>query len=108
MATMPNEFEVSVDVVAEVEFTVGEKTAAWLESLGWKRPILDERDAAEIIDVRTHSDDRPVALNGQEATTLMAKNLRFELMCELSSPERVDDLLSLCNVDVEKLAEPDA
>src|SRR3546814_5046312 len=49
MARMPNEFEVSVDVVAEVEFRVGEKTAAWLVSLGWTPPAEEEKDAAKLL-----------------------------------------------------------
>src|SRR3546814_11634463 len=47
MARMPNEFELSVDVVAEVEFRVGEKTAAWLVSMGWTLPAEEAKDAAK-------------------------------------------------------------
>lgn len=109
----------------QVDLEVGERTAEWLESMGWIRPgapssevveteaedddydprplgVLGDTDLAELI-----PEARPlrgVAMTGAEAMLHNAARLRRDLMNEVSSPERVDEMLRNLDVNVEALA----
>lgn len=113
--------EAKLTVGVGVELEPGPVTREWLIGLGWVPPVSDS-DAG----VQTEEDDeedydpRPIdmfpdvaelvdrteprrALNAVETLRCQARKLRHELMCELSSPERVDELLRLCDVNVSRL-----
>lgn len=122
--------------MADAELTVGvevalrpdENTARWLESLGWIRPGAPSQEVVE-----TEEDDeydprplgmlgdldmvelvpeaRPLrtgrAMTGAEAMRYRAARLRQDLMSEVSSPERVDEMLRSLDIDPSALPDPD-
>jgi hypothetical protein len=125
--------DASLTVGVEVALSVDENTARWLESLGWVRPGApsseavvtepddesDDWDPAEMmaVDVETLvPPSRPLrtagaykgrAMGGAEAMRYRAARLRQDLMNEVSSPERVDEMLRMCDVDPTALPDPD-
>lgn len=99
----------AVSTEVSVEFTVGEKTAAWLEAQGWARPVVAPATDGVVDSTTTPStslEEAQQALDSREATRLQAQQLRDTLMGELSSPERVDELLTLCGVQMDRLLKP--
>lgn len=125
--------DASLTVGVEVALSVDENTARWLESLGWVRPGApsseavvtepddesDDWDPAEMmaVDVETLvPPSRPLrtggtykgrAMGGAEAMRYRAARLRQDLMNEVSSPERVDEMLRMCDVDPTALPDLD-
>lgn len=57
--------------------------------------------------VRTGGVYRGKAMGGAEAMRYKAARLRRDLMSEVSSPERVDEMLRMCDVDPDRLPDPD-
>lgn len=117
--------EANLTVGVEVELRPDENTSRWLESLGWIRP---EAPSQEQVSTEPDEDDydplpadlvpeaRPLAtggvyrgkaMGGAEAMRYRAARLRRDLMTELSSPERVDEMLRMCDVDPSALPDPD-
>jgi hypothetical protein len=111
-------------VGVKVELEVGERTAEWLESMGWIRPDAPSEESVltELEDVAVLEDEydpRPVelvqaselapaerpkrAMTGSEAMLCAARRLRKKLRSELEDPDALDELLRLCDVNVGKL-----
>lgn len=111
-------------VGVKVELEVGERTAEWLESMGWIRPdapseesVLTELDDVAVLE--DEYDPRPAeflqasglasavrpkrAMTGSEAMLCAARRLRKKLQAELKDPDALDELLRLCDVNVGKL-----
>lgn len=126
--------EANLTVGVEVELRLDENTSRWLESMGWVRPNApsteqvvtesDEEDGdwdpAEMMGGVTLSDLVPEpqplrtggvyrgkAMGGAEAMRYRAAQLRRDLMTELSSPERVDEMLRMLDIDPSALPDPD-
>jgi hypothetical protein len=127
--------DANLTVGVEVELRPDENTCRWLESLGWVRPEApsseaveteaeesDDWDPAEMLGGVTLSDlvpdleipeARPLrtgrgrAMGGSEAMRYRAARLRRDLMTEVSSPERVDEMLRNLDIDPEALPDPD-
>lgn len=111
-------------VGVEVELRPDENTCRWLESLGWVRP---EAPSSEAVETEPDEEYDPIpadiadlvpaarplragggrAMGGAEAMRYRAARLRRDLMGEVSSPERVDEMLRNLDVDVEALAAVD-
>ncbi len=120
--------EAKLTVGVGVELEPGPVTREWLIGLGWVPPVSDS-DAG----VQTEEDDeedydpRPIdmfpdvaelvpepqplrtgrAMGGAEAMRHRAARLRRDLMNEVSSPERVDEMLRNLDVNVEALPSVD-
>lgn len=111
--------EARLTVGVGVELEPGPVTREWLIGLGWVPPVSDSDasvlteldDVEEVDDYDPRPDElismtdpvRGKALTGAEAMRCEARKLRHDLMRELSSPERVDELLRLCDVNVSRL-----
>lgn len=97
----------SVGVSADVEFTVGEKTKAWLVSLGWTPPA--ETPAAPVeatVEARAPYQDIETArqaMDARQAGFYQAQQMRNTLKAEVSSPERIDQMLVLAGVPLGRL-----
>src|SRR5512134_1942473 len=75
------EARVNVAVSGEVEFVVGEKTKAWLVSLGWTPPVeADDRDGSadlveKVLQPSPGLEAAKVALNSREAERKVAQDI---------------------------------
>ena len=108
----------NVSTSAEVEFTVGEKTAAWLVALGWTPPDEDavvtvptEGAGSDLVNnTRAPYASLPeamAAMNGHEAAKYQAQQDYVAMLGELSSPERLTNLLKFFGVKLDRFV-PDA
>jgi len=109
------EASLEVNVSSEVEFTVGEKTAAWLVSLGWTPPPVEaEPGAGSDMVVNTQAPyasmgEAMEAMNGRQAAKYQAQQDYQAMKAELSSPERLDALLAFFGVQLPRfIGTPDA
>ena len=110
--------EMSVGVSADVEFTVGEKTKAWLVSLGWTPPVddapveIDSMGTDLVNNTRAPYTSLPEAMeamNGRQAAKYQAQQDYQAMKGELSSPERLDNLLKFFGVQLPRfIGAPDA
>lgn len=115
----------NVKVETEVELHPGPRTAEWLESLGWIRPVAEpEAEVQTEAEDEDEDDPRPMelltvedivpparplrtgAMSGVEVMRYRAAVLRKQIMNELSSPERVDEMLMMLDINPEALPEP--
>lgn len=103
--------EMSVGVSADVEFTVGEKTKAWLVSLGWTPPVDDapvETDSmgTDLVNNTrapyTSLPEAMEAMNGRQAAKYQAQQDYQAMMAELSSPDRLTNLLKFFGVQMDR------
>jgi len=101
---------VNVATSADVEFSVGPKTAAWLVSIGWTAPAEAPADSATVEPVpapvtplSSYKEARE-AMDARMAGLFEAQKLREALKAELATgPERVDQMLSLAGVPVGRM-----
>lgn len=108
------EASVNVSVNGEVEFVVGEKTKAWLVSLGWTPPVeTDEMDgSAEMVEEAPVLPSKGkqaalVALNSREAERGKAQARYLQLLSEIEPPnDRLLALLEYFGVNMEKFLAP--
>jgi hypothetical protein len=107
--------ELSMTVATQVELEVGEKTAAWLVSLGWTPPAVKVEDAEPHVEPRVPSaglEAARQAFTARQAGLYQAQQIREALKTEVSSPERIDQMLNLAGVPLRKMdafsATPDA
>jgi hypothetical protein len=100
--------EINAVVNASVELEVGEKTAAWLETLGWVRPVVTEEKlvAEKVLKPSEGVAAAKVAMNSREAARAEAQQDYTDMLTQLSSPERLTSLLRYFGVDLEKFLEP--
>jgi len=98
------EANLEVSVSSEVEFSVGEKTEAWLVSLGWTPPPAEEPAGSDLVNnTRAPYASMPEALeamNGRQAAKYQAQQDYQAMKAELSSPERLDNLLKFFGVQL--------
>lgn len=104
--------ELTANVSVDVEFTVGEKTRAWLMSLGWTPPADDSTDvvvegsgADMVVNTRAPYTSLPVAMeamNGREAAKYQAQQDYLAMLTELSSPDRLTNLLKFFGVQMDR------
>lgn len=64
-------------------------------------------ELGEMEELRTGGVYRGRAMGGAEAMRYRAARLRRDLMNEVSSPERVDEMLRLLDIDPDRLPDPD-
>jgi hypothetical protein len=113
----------TVGVATEVEFEVGEKTAAWLVSLGWTPPVDTGAATPAPADVTglgsdmvfntrapyTSMAEAHEAMTGRQAAKYQALQDYQAMLTELSSPERLTNLLKFFGVQIPRFTgEPDA
>lgn len=108
------EATMEVSVSTDVEFTVGEKTAAWLVSLGWTPPVeetvpVEEGAGSDLVNnTRAPYTSMPEALEamtGRQAAKYQAQQDYQAMKAELSSPERLDNLLKFFGVQLPRFIE---
>ena len=109
------EARMEVAVSTDVEFSVGDKTAAWLMSLGWTPPVEETVPAPEeaagsdlVNNTRAPYASMPEALeamNGRQAAKYQAQQDYQAMKAELSSPERLDNLLKFFGVQLPRFIE---
>lgn len=103
------EAKMEVAVSTDVEFTVGEKTAAWLMSLGWTPPAEETVPGSDLVNnTRAPYASMPEALeamNGRQAAKYQAQQDYQAMKAELSSPERLDNLLKFFGVQLPRFIE---
>lgn len=103
------EAKMEVAVSTDVEFTVGEKTAAWLMSLGWTPPAEETVPGSDLVNnTRAPYASMPEALeamNGRQAAKYQARQDYQAMKAELSSPERLDNLLKFFGVQLPRFIE---
>lgn len=107
------EARMEVAVSTDVEFSVGDKTAAWLMSLGWTPPaeetIPAEGAGSDLVNnTRAPYASMPEALeamNGRQAAKYQAQQDYQAMKSELSSPERLDNLLKFFGVQLPRFIE---
>lgn len=107
--------EMSVGVTADVEFTVGDKTKAWLVALGWTPPVEDPAPVVTdgagtdmVVNTRAPYTSLPEAheaMNGREAAKYQALTDYQAMLTELSSPERLTNLLTFFGVRMDRFLE---
>jgi len=105
--------KLEVNVSSEVEFSVGEKTEAWLVSLGWTPPPVDPGTGSDLVNnTQAPYASMPEALeamNGRQAAKYQAQQDYQAMKGELSSPERLDNLLKFFGVQLPRfIGAPDA
>lgn len=104
--------ELTANVTADVEFTVGEKTQAWLVSLGWTPPaedtgsvVVEGSGADMVVNTRAPYTSLPeamAAMNGREAAKYQAQQDYLAMLSELSSPDRLTNLLKFFGVQMDR------
>lgn len=105
------EAKVNVAVNGEVEFVVGEKTAAWLVSLGWTPPVeTDARDGSaelieKVLEPSPGLEAAKVALSSREAERKVAQAL-FYTMGSAVEPGQLRELLEYFGVNMDKFLAP--
>lgn len=101
--------KLEVNVSSEVEFSVGEKTAAWLVSLGWTPPPAEEGTGADLVNNTqapyTSMPEAMEAMTGRQAAKYQARQDYQAMKGELSSPERLDNLLKFFGVQLPRFIE---
>jgi hypothetical protein len=101
--------EINAVVNAAVELEVGEKTAAWLESLGWTRPVAEAESLVEarVIKPSAGVEAAKVAMNSRESARAEAQQMYLQLLSELDAPnDRLLWLLEYFGVDLGRFLEP--
>lgn len=113
MAGVEAKLGVNVAVGAEVEFRVGEKTAAWLVSIGWTPPVDAEPDGAVVESVETKVlrpsaglREAKVALNSREQARADAKAKYYEIVATDAGDTELVPLLEYFGVNMEKFLAP--
>lgn len=98
------EMTATMKVETEVELVPGEKTAAWLMSLGWTPPAeaIEPPPAEPMVPSRGLAEARQ-AMTARQAGFYRAQQLRETLKAEVSSPERVDEMLVMAGVPLGRL-----
>ena len=98
-------------VTAEVELAVGPATSAWLVSLGWVPPVaevpkkVDGLGTDMVINTRapyTSLDEAKQAMTGRQAAKYQAQQDYAAMLTELSSPERLTNLLKFFGVQLDR------
>lgn len=99
--------EVGLSVAGEVEFKVGDKTAAWLVSIGWTPPVekSEEQSGEDLVEAKPISPsaglrEARIALNGRQAAQIEMQNQYKGIKAEMSSPDDLDKLLAFFGVNV--------
>lgn len=97
---------IDVSVSGEVEFAVGEKTRAWLVSLGWTPPV--EEAGEELVEAAPIQPSRGmeaarVALNSREGERDAAKAMYYEIS---GGTDDLDRLLAYFGVNLQKFLAP--
>lgn len=101
----------NVSTSAEVEFTVGEKTAAWLVALGWTPPVVEAPAEVDglgtdmVVNTRapyTSMGEAMEAMNGRQAAKYQAQQDYAAMLAELSSPDRLTNLLKFFGVQLDR------
>lgn len=107
------EAKVNVAVNGEVEFVVGEKTSAWLVSLGWTPPVeTDVTDGGvelveKVVQPSAGLAAAKLALYSRETEREAAQTLYMQLLSELDPPnDRLLELLEYFGVNMEKFLSP--
>jgi hypothetical protein len=100
--------EMSVGVNAAVELEVGERTAAWLESLGWVRPVVTEEPlvAEKVLKPSAGLAAAKVAMNSRESARAAAQKVYARIKDGLALSEDLDWLLEYLGVDTARFLEP--
>jgi hypothetical protein len=112
------EAELTISTKVDLEFRVGEKTSAWLESIGWVAPVGDsipsvEDDGSDMVEAEalTPSSGRAEAMAAmalREAKRQEMKALYGALLSEISSPnDRLLTLLGYFGVNMEAFLSED-
>lgn len=100
-----------VTVPATVELSVGERTSAWLVSLGWTPPVTEVpadvtgMGSDMVVNTKVPSISLPAAheaMNGRQAAKYQAQQDYQAMMTELSSPERLTKLLEFFGVRMDR------
>lgn len=107
------EARMEVAVSTDVEFSVGDKTAAWLMSLGWTPPAEEaipvEGAGSDLVNNTrapyTSMSEALEAMNGRQAAKYQAQQDYQAMKAELSSPERLDNLLKFFGVQLPRFIE---
>lgn len=103
------EANLTVGVSTDVEFTVGEKTAAWLMSLGWTPPVEEAVPGSDLVNnTRAPYASMPEAMeamNGRQAAKYQAQQDYQAMKAELSDPDRLDNLLKFFGVQLPRFIE---
>ena len=101
----------NVGVTGDVEFTVGEKTAAWLVALGWTPPVVEVPAEVDglgtdmVINTRapyTSMGEAMEAMTGRQAAKYQAQQDYLAMLTEISSPERLTNLLKFFGVQLDR------
>jgi len=106
------ELTASMTVATQVELEVGDKTAAWLVSLGWTPPVESTPDSGTVEPAEPYSEPRvpsagleaaKQAFTARQAGLYKAQQIRETLKTEVSSPERIDEMLTMAGVPLGKM-----
>ena len=98
--------DLSLDATTPVEATIGPRTAAWLQSMGWTPPSPAAPDGSDLVDPVVHVPaptlEQAVAENEERAAKLNAAQLLYQdLKAEASVPDELDLLLKYFGVNLE-------
>lgn len=101
----------NVGVTGDVEFTVGEKTAAWLVSIGWTPPVVEVPAEVDglgtdmVVNTRapyTSMGEAMEAMTGRQAAKYQAQQDYLAMLTEISSPDRLTNLLKFFGVQLDR------
>jgi hypothetical protein len=108
---MAVEGKMTVAVDTQIEFAVGEKTAAWLVSLGWTPPVESDGvddSVVEAVPLKPSAgvEAAKVALNSRETERAEAQAAYNNLRSDVQDSSDLDKLMAFLNVNMDRFLSP--